>query len=264
MKRLIVSMTVVLGLMSGTPSNAGTDIHQEMIKSYNMGQGKDTKALVTMELVDSDNSSKSCELAMWRLQTGTAIKSLIRFLSPDKVKDMAFLSWQYKDKENSQWLYLPGFNQVSKVSPSMQSYSFAGDFALCDIAPPHPDEFVHRLLGEENINGYDCYKVESIHKTYLDDPDFQQRKKFLYAKAISWISKDNHLLMKVDAFDPQGNVYKKFQALEVKQMDGILTPVKMEMKDLKKKHKTILTIKEVDHGAGLKDDMFSVDNLSPQ
>ena len=262
MKKMIFPMTVILLLLFITCLEAGTDIDQVMIKNYNVNLGEDVDARVTMELVDKDHTKKTCELAMWRLQADTIIKTLIRFLSPDKVKGMSFLSWQYENEDNSQWLYMPGFDQVSKVSESMQAYAFAGDFSLCDIAPPHPDEFVHRLLRMETIDGHECYVVESVHKTYLDDPAYKQKKKFLYAKTVSWIRKDSSLLVKADLFDHKGSLYKKFEALEVKQIDGTWTIAKMVMQDLIKKHKTILSIEEVKHDAGLQNDLFEVQRLN--
>lgn len=124
-----------------------------------------------------------------------------------------------------------------------------------------PDEFVYRLLGTEKISGHDCYIVESIHKTYLDDPDFKQKKKFLYSKTVSWIRQDNNVLLKADAFDQKGNAYKHFEALEVKEISGKWTIVKMEMRDILKRHKTILTLKDIKHDAGLKADSFEADRL---
>lgn len=254
-------MAVAVILVTCVPSYSDTDINDIMKMSYNANQGKDTQAIISMDLLDSENNKKTCELSMWRLQADTVTKTLILFLSPDKVQGMAFLSWQYEDKEDRQWLYLPGFDQVSQVSGSMQSYSFAGDFALCDIAPPHPDEFVHRLLGKENMNGHDCYIIESIHKTYFDAPGYRHKRKFLYSKTVSWIGQDNHLMMKADAFDQKGKEYKQFEVLEITKKDGIWTIVKMAMKDLKKNHQTILTINEIRYEAGLKDSLFNMEQL---
>ena len=261
MKKKIFSITAMIALLVAIHVEAGTDVHQIMVNNYNVNLGDDVDARITMELVEKDYSTKTCELAMWRLQADATIKTLIRFLGPAKVKGISFLSWQYDTKENSQWLYLPGFDQAGKVSGSMQAYSFAGDFSLCDIAPPHPDEFVHRLLGTETIDGQECYMVESIHKTYLDDPAYKEKKKSLYSKTVSWIRKDNYLLVKADIFDQKGKPYKRFEALEVKEIDGTWTISKMVMQDLVKKHKTILAIKEIKHGAGLKSELFDVDKL---
>ena len=78
---------------------------------------------------------------------------------------------------------------------------------------------------------------------------------------MSWIRQDKNVLLKADAFDQKGNAYKHFEALEVKGISGKWTIVKMEMRDILKRHKTILTLKDIKHDAGLKADLFEADRL---
>ena len=65
------------------------------------------------------------------------------------------------------------------------------DFTYDDLGGRHPSEDTHTIIGEESINGKDCYVVESVPK----DSDY------FYSKTISWVVKGEWFGMKKECYD---------------------------------------------------------------
>ena len=234
------------------------DANQIMMNSYNLDQGKDSRTDMKMELVSKGRKDREREITSWRIERGDEDKSLMFFRTPESVKRTGFLAWEHKNKEDDQWLYLPAFKKVRRISASEKDKSFMGtDFTYNDITQPHPDEFVHKLLGSETIEGSDCYQIESIHKTYTGDPAYKDQDKYQYSKTISWTRKDNYIAIKAIMYDKKGREYKLFRAGDVRKIDGIWTAHVLEMENIKEKHKTVLTITEVKYNTGTKDSFFT-------
>ncbi len=236
----------------------GETADQIMLKSYNLDQGKDGVSDMEMRLISKSGKSRVREIRSWTIERGDEDKSLMKFLKPSSVKGTGFLVWEHKNKEDDQWLYLPAFKRVRRISSSEKDKSFMGtDFSYNDITQPHPDEFVSKLLGSEKVDGQDCYKIESIHKTYSGDPAYKGKKKYQYSKTTGWVRKDNYLMIKAVFFDKKGREFKQFKASDIEKIGGIWTPKKLEMENIKDKHKTVLTMKNIKYNIGLKNSFFS-------
>lgn len=266
MRRISLSCIVMLLLCLWVAPLVGSeDGYQIMLKSHNLDKGKDQKANFTMELIKKNGKKRIREVTYWKLECGDEDKSLMYFRKPAADEGTAFLTWEHKNEDDDQWLYLPALKKVRRISAAEKHKSFMGtDFSYNDIAAPHPDEFVHKPSGEEKVDGKDCYLVESIHKTYTGDKDYKNRKKYQYSKILSWICKDNYILMKARMFDEQGHDDKEFHARDIKKIDGIWTSLIMEMEDLRTGHRTVLTITDIRYNIGLKDSFFGQRELEKQ
>src|ERR1035437_6057705 len=61
------------------------------------------------------------------------------------------------------WNWLPGIERVVKLPPSMMSQSWMGtDFTNDDLINSSSivDDYTHKVIGEEIIDGRNCYKIE--------------------------------------------------------------------------------------------------------
>ena len=135
------------------------------------------------------------------------------------------------------------------------------DFSYNDLSPPHPDEFNHTFLKEESCDGQACYVVESVHKTFTNDPAYVKKRKFQYAKQQSWVRKDNFLLVKALLYDKGGDPLKGFSASDIRQIEGIWTAMIITMKNLKSGHQTNLTLDGIHYNLGLTDNFFTTREL---
>jgi len=263
MKKYMFLIFVLLLLNIGFPiSSSADDAYEVMLNNYNVYGGDDSKSVMTMVLVNKNNKKRIREVIFWTLEKRDEDKSLMYFLSPAADKGTAFLTWEHKEKDDDQWLYLPVLKKVKRISAGDKHKSFMGtDFSYNDLAPPHPDEFVHKLIKDETIDGSNCYVIESIHKTYTDDSAYTKKKKYQYARQLSWIRKDNYLLVKAEMFDKKGRSFKVFLASDIKQIDGVWTAMHLGMKNVKTGHKTILTMKDIRYNIGLNDGFFTTREL---
>jgi len=237
----------------------GFDIMQ---KSHNVYEGDDSKSSMKMELINKKGKKRVREVIVWTLERKEEDKSLMVFMAPASDKGSSFLTWEHREKDDDQWLYLPVLKKVKRISAAEKHKSFMGtDFSYNDFTPPHPAKFVHQLTGEEAVEGQACYVIESIHKTHTDDPEYKKQRKYQYTRSQSWIRKDNYLLVKSIMFDKKGKRYKLFSATDIKQVDGVWTAMSMKMENLKNGHHTILTIGELRYNVGLADDFFTTREL---
>ncbi len=102
------------------------------------------------------------------------------------------------------------------------------------------------------FDGYNCWVIKSV-------PGAGKKKS--YSKSILWVRKDSFFVVRIDFYDKSGFFLKKLHSTDIKKIDGILTAMKMEMENVRKKQRTILEFENVKYNTGLKDSIFSERNL---
>jgi outer membrane lipoprotein-sorting protein len=151
-----------------------------------------------------------------------ASRVVIEFKQPAGVAGTRFLTLENKDGGNSQWIFLPSLGKVRRVAASEGSGSFMGtDLSYDDISSADREAGldVHTLLREENYNGKPCYVIESRPKN----------SSYQYSKMVQWIDKGTKVNYKVELYDNKGAHIKTLEILELKDVQGYLSPVKTRM-----------------------------------
>lgn len=211
--------------------------------------GEDTRVKVLMELINKAGQKRIRELTMLRkdYEDGGDQKYFIYFHKPVDVKDTTFIVYKYPDRDDDRWLFIPAINMVRRIAASDRYSSFVGsDFTYEDVSGRKPEEDNHNLLREEELNGESCFVIESIPKGPSE-----------YIKRISWISKLNFLPLKEEFYDRQNELWRQFEMLEAKDINGIMTITKRVMRNLKTGHRTEVRFQEVEYNLGIGDDIFS-------
>lgn len=209
----------------------------------------DMRVKVLMELINKDGQKRIRELTMLRkdYEEGGNQKYFMYFHKPVDVKDTTFMVYKYPDKDDDRWLFIPAINLVKRIAANDKYSSFVGsDFTYEDVSGRKPEEDNHTLLRKEQLNGKNCFVVESIPKTASE-----------YTKRISWINETTFLPLKEEFYDKQNELYREFLAQEIKDISGILTITKRIMKNIKTGHRTEVTFQEVEYNLGIEDDIFS-------
>lgn len=177
--------------------------------------------------------------------------SLIFITAPAKDKGTGFLK-----RKKEIWNYLPTIDRMVKMPPSMMSQSWMGsDFTNDDLVRGSStlDDYTHRLLPSEKIDGIDCFVIELIPKP---------ESAIVYSKVLMWVSKDKYLQLKVENFDEHNELANMIIQSKIMMLGGRELPSYMEMIPSDKKgNKTIITIKRIDFNPKIEDDFFSVQNL---
>jgi len=90
-------------------------------------------------------------------------------------------------------------------------------------------------------------------------PEFKNESD--YPRSVSYLRKDNGMLLKWDLFGKSNKLEKVITAEEIKQIQGFWTVTVARVDDLKKKGKLILRLQEGRYNPPLDDSLFSEDYL---
>lgn len=234
------------------PVFAKLTARQIVDKSYNLEDGKDMRAIMIMKIVKPSGKTKTRNLNFYRKDFGKDNRTLIVFRSPADVKGTSFLTWNNKDKENDQWLYLPALKRVRRIAASNKSKSFMGsDFSFEDLSSRSINEDTFKLLKEEKFKGFSCYVVEA--KAKKDNEKFIKRK--------YWIRHDNFLIVKSEFYDKSNDLSKVFTADNIKKINNIWTVLTLKMENFKTKRYSTMELSDIKYNTNVSGRMFKAQNL---
>ena len=115
------------------------------------------------------------------------------------------------------------------------------------------EDYTHSIIGEEDYQGYLCYKIELIPK-----PDAG----VVWGKIIMLISKEKYLQLKMDYYDEDEYLVKTMQGSKVKEIGGRVIPTYWEMNPVDDPgQKTVMIYDEIEFNKKLKQDFFSQQNM---
>lgn len=254
MRTTIASLLALAFLLSAFPSTASALTGKEIMTMVDeRPDGEDRTSTITMTLINKRGRKRVREMKSYSKDYGKDKKSVMVFCEPADVRKTAFLSWDYDDpdREEDKWLYMPAMRKTRRISGASRNEYFMGsDFTYDDMGDRSVEEDTHRLLGEESIMGYDCWKIESVPV----DPDD------MYTKKIMWVSKEALVIVKADYFDKDG-LLKEFKATDIQRQEGFWTILHSEMKNVSREHTTIMESAKVNYDTGLSDSLFRVSTI---
>jgi len=138
-------------------------------------------------------------------------------------------------------------------SGSESDGSFMGtDFTYRDMGDRSLNDYTYTLLGEENVDGKDCWKVECLAKdTDQKDP-----------RNISYIAKDDYILRKCEFYDRQNRLHRVLTCTDFTTIKGFTTAQKMKMENVQSGNWSLLESSDIVYdGADIDDSLFTVASL---
>ncbi|GMR25697.1 MAG: outer membrane lipoprotein-sorting protein [Ignavibacteria bacterium] len=241
-KRIYRILFVAVFLMLTTIANAQTG--NEILAKVDsvMNAPKDMTAIEKMTLTDKDGSQKDRDTKIY--QKGSEWR-LVRFLTPADVKGVGFL----RLASDRLYLYLPAFRKVRRIASSVKNENFMGtDFSYEDMSQSsYSNDYTAKLLKKEN----DQYILELTPKPNAD---------VSYEKLILYVDQSNYVYRKIEYYN-NGKQIKVLTVDNIEKIDNYWFGKKMEMRDLKKDHRTTLTLTEIKFDQGLSDKVFTERNL---
>lgn len=248
---------VVAGLISSPVFAAELTAAQIMQKVDDRDTGETLVSESALILIDKKKRQRIRQLKLFSKEYDQVDKSVSFFMSPADVKDTAYMSFDWDDdaKEDDSWLYLPALQKTNRIAASDKSGAFMGsDFSYADIDGVDVEDFTYRLVKEsEEVNGHDCWVIESIPKSKAII------KETGYLKSTSWIRKDIYMQVKAIINVKKGKRVKYFQAKDIEQIQGIWTAKTLQMVTTKRnklEHSSVLKINSVDYQTKVDDKMF--------
>lgn len=256
---LASALAAALAGFTGTPTlAAGNDVPTARAiaeKASRVGSPDSIRQSITMRLVDGKNE-RVRKLVISRKGAPDAADSATRveFLEPADVAGTVLLTVG-RSGNRTQHLYLPGLKRVRRIAGSQRGGAFVGsDFSYEDLAGRDLDGFDLRLLPDETVGGRAVHVIEATPKKGTDSA---------YGKTISYVTTEDHLILKVRFFDPKGTETKVLSVdpEKVERKGELRVPRHLEMSSKKDGHRTVLETTEVEIDPKLDDALFDVRSL---
>jgi outer membrane lipoprotein-sorting protein len=225
----------------------GQDATEIVKKADELMKAKSSYSEITMKIAKPD-WSREMGMKVWALEPDY---SIIYITEPARDKGTVTLK-----RKTEVWNWLPSAQKVIKIPPSMMLQSWMGsDFTNDDLVKESSviKDYTHKLIGEEKIDEMDCYKIELTPK-----PDAA----VVWGKIIAWIAKDTYIEPKVEYYDENGFLIKRFIGSNVRKMDGrnIFTHWEMIPED-KPGNKTIMDYTKIQFNIKTDESFFSEQNM---
>ena len=210
-------------------------------------RGESSRGEMTM-IIERPGWSRTVSMKNWTLGNDY---SLIYITAPAKEKGQVFLK---RDKE--MWNWVPNIERMIKIPPSMMMQSWMGsDFTNDDLVKESQmaKDYSNKLLGEEEVDGYSCYKIELI--PHEDAP-------VVWGKVIMWVSKEELHWLKAEFYDEDGYLVNTEILTDVKMMDDREMPTRLEMIPADEEgNKTVMIFDKIEFDVDLKESFFSQQNM---
>jgi len=221
---------------------------EEIVKRANEKMlGKTSQGMIKMTIVRPDWSR---EITMKSWSKGNDYYLLL-VTEPAREKGQVFLK-----RKNEMWNYIPSINRLVKIPPSMMMQSWMGsDFTNDDLLKESSivQDYNHKIIGEEEIDSYQCYKIELLPKPEAP---------VVWGKIISWITKEEFMVVKSEYFDEDQFLVNTQTGSEIKLLGGRLLPAKMTMVPAEKpENSTVLEFLELEFDKQIGEDFFSQQNM---
>ena len=235
-----VSMNVLLAQDLGA-----TDIIRKADEKFN-GE-KSSSSIMSMTIIRPE-WQRTIEFKSWSLGRNYALTLIT---SPAKEAGHTFLK-----RGSEMWSWNPSISRLIKLPPSMMSQGWMGsDYTNDDILRESSvvNDYIHEIVGEETINGRNCYKIKMTAK---------EDASIVWGKQIRWIDKKDFLVLKAELYDEDGYLVRTETGSDIKIMDGRAITSKIELTpEEEPDNKTIVRILDIKFNIPVEKDYFSQQNM---
>ena len=214
-----------------------------------------------MEMTDRHGKVRIRETRAFRKYFGDEKRTAIFYLKPKNIKDTAFLTYDYADKEkdDDQWLYLPAMRKVRRISASDRGDYFLGtDLSYEDIkleTRVSIKDYTRKTIGEDEVDGFHCYVVE---ETAIDEDTAEELG---HLRRESCVDDTIWIVRRSQFWDLQNKPLKTTYFRDISKVQGFWTAHKIDVENHKTGHHTVFTFSEVDYNEGVNDRVFTQNAL---
>ena len=161
------------------------------------------------------------------------------FTHPRDIKGTALLSWEQKDREDDQWMYLPDLKKMQRIAGSNKKKYFMGtDFTFVDLESEQIEDYDYKCLQLKKCAKAVCYEIEATPK------DKKIQRNTGYKRRVLLIRKSPLITLRVKFFDQRDTLIKTLTNSSWKKYpNGVLRNNKSVM-DRHNFHKTIIEVQD--------------------
>ncbi|MBS1653525.1 MAG: outer membrane lipoprotein-sorting protein [Bacteroidetes bacterium] len=246
MKKLFF-IPLIIFLFSFGKSAPQQDATEIVRKANDLMMGRSSQSTATMT-VTRPSWTRKVEMKTWSLGNDYY---MVQITAPAQDKGQVFLK-----RFNEMWNWMPNISRIIKIPPSMMGQNWMGsDFTNNDLVKANSivNDYNHKILGSETVEGYDCYKIELTPK---------EDAAVVWDKIITWIAKDKFFILKSEFYNEDGELVNRETQSDIKHFDDRDLPAKLVMTPVKEKGKqTIFEFQKLDFNVSLKPEFFSQQNM---
>lgn len=258
----VVSAAFLLGPGAGAEPGDGAEpalpAGDEIARRVNArDDGQSVSRVMVMELTDQRGRIRTRSTRSYRRYFGEEKRAILFFLEPNSVRDTAFLSYDYSeaDRDDDQWLYLPALRKSRRIAAADRGQSFVGtDFSYEDMKKETklgiPD-YRWKTLGEEEVEQRPCWLLEGVP---VDEATAGQLG---YGRVLLRVDRVWNLPVFVEYWDLANRLLKTVRLTEVREVQGVWTPHRVEARNLQTGHSTAITFEQVDYSVELDEGLFT-------
>jgi len=226
---------------------SGQNVDDIVKKADEKLRGDSSQGEFTM-IIERPTWSREISMKNWTLGNEY---SMVYITAPAKEKGQVFLK-----RQKEMWNWVPNIERMIKIPPSMMMQSWMGsDFTNDDLVRESSliKDYQKKLMGEEKLGEYNCYKVELIPN---DDAPV------VWGRILMWVSKNEYHWLKAEYYDEDGILVNTEIMSEVKLMDDREMPTRMEMIPADKPgQKTIMIFEKMKFDIKIDETFFSQQNM---
>jgi len=251
-----LATVLVIGDAGSAAAQSGLEV---MEKQRTLQRARDEVETSVLRIYNKTGDVKERRLVSYAATPRDGVtKTLLRFLAPRDVENTALLTWEGKEGNDDQWLYLPATRKVKRIAASGKKNRFMdSDFSYEDLRPENLALHTYALLGSESVDDQDCYIVEArpANEREAADSGYSLRK--------LWIRKDTYATVKQELYERKGRLEKTTVSRGMVNVKGTLWRAReIEMRDVQAGTRTVMIVESRSLDTGLKDSFFTEAELT--
>ena len=155
------------------------------------------------------------------------------------------------------WLHLPALDSTKSIVPEdFRNPLFGSEFVFEDVVGREPSIGTHELQGSETLDVGDEQREAWVVKSTPKDPDLAG-----FAYRVSYIGKDSSIQLRMELFNEDDEVIKRYRAQNVDVIQDIPTWTVATAENLVTGRETTFEFVDPQYNTGVSDDLFDPEKL---
>ena len=220
-------------------------------------EGASADRTVRIKLIDRQGGVREQVARAVRKNVDDGRRMAIFYLAPATIRGTAFLVFDYSaaDVANDQWLYLPALRKVRRIPASDRGDYFLGtDLTFDEIRNDNRvtlEDWKFSAIGADDVDGVRCAVVEGVAASE------QIARELGYGRARWCVDERILIARRIEYWDRSGNLLKTLHNREPQQIDGVWSATRIEVRNNKTGHGTVLEFQSSRFDGQLPDSLFT-------
>lgn len=254
------SIFIAIAALLLTPAFVSAETAQQIldqVKAVNDArQPADAVQHANMTIIDPGGAKRSRELEIFNKSGDAgASKSILFFLGPPDLRNVAVLTWSHREKDDDQWIYFPETERVRRLSAQIakdnlgdSDFSYEDSKLFEDLLRDWTKFGTATLVKDgDTVDRVSCTVID-FHPSNVDIP---------YGRLRMWLDRTDSTLRKMELYGHDDALMKVLTVNSYSDVDKVPTPHRLEMDTIKRGSKTVLEFSDVQYNQGLKDALFT-------